>query len=354
MNISKVLCSMALLGAVTLPLHADGVKGRLGVSGLAQAGIPLGEKWVRDNGDTGALLGGQVRYGVAKHIEAALSYDNADLDTGYRVEPLLLSGIYSFRPGETWTPTASLGLGAASAVQNGTFDNLATRVGFGLEYFVTKQFAVGPQVNYTYTADNGDALKEHHILGAGILASYFFGPCSQAAAKAPAAKPVAATPVVPATPPADSDGDGVIDSADQCPGTPSGIAVEANGCPKKLDQKVSLELKVLFDTAKDVVKPEYNGELQRVANFLKAYPDVTAEIEGHTDNTGNREYNIGLSQRRANAIRTALINDFGADANRLTAKGYGPNNPVADNNTADGRSKNRRVVATLTAVKKAQ
>lgn len=113
-------------------------------------------------------------------------------------------------------------------------------------------------------------------------------------------------------------------------------------------EKVSIDLEVQFDTAKDVVKPEYDAQLKKVADFLKAHPETKAEIEGHTDNVGKAAYNKDLSARRAAAVRQALIDRFGADASRLTSQGYGPDKPREDNGTAAGRARNRRVVATFT------
>lgn len=121
--------------------------------------------------------------------------------------------------------------------------------------------------------------------------------------------------------------------------------------PKPAPQKVTIDLEVKFDTAKDVVKPEYDDQLKKVADFLKAYPDSKAEIEGHTDNVGKAEYNKDLSARRAAAVRQALIDRFGVDGARLTSAGYGPDKPRDDNGTAAGRARNRRVVASFTGTK---
>ncbi|MCX5797500.1 MAG: OmpA family protein [Elusimicrobia bacterium] len=116
-------------------------------------------------------------------------------------------------------------------------------------------------------------------------------------------------------------------------------------------EKVSIDLLIEFDTAKSVVKSEYDEKLRKVAEFLKAYPQVSAEIEGHTDSMGDRGYNMKLSQQRADAVRRTLIDRFGAPADRLAAKGYGPTKPIADNKTPEGRTKNRRVIASFTGVK---
>lgn len=143
----------------------------------------------------------------------------------------------------------------------------------------------------------------------------------------------------------DDDGDGVPNSRDKCPGTPRNVVVDANGCSKVLTETVTKELHVLFDTNKSVVKPAYNAEIEGVAKLLKEYPTATVEIQGHTDSTGPAKLNEKLSQARATAVADVLSKTYGIDASRITAKGYGPSMPVADNKTSAGRAKNRRVVA---------
>lgn len=107
----------------------------------------------------------------------------------------------------------------------------------------------------------------------------------------------------------------------------------------------SIELKVLFDTDKSIVKPMYNDEIQRVADYMNRHPNSTATIEGHTDSRASDKYNLALSQRRVDAVRKVLIDHFGIAGNRLNAIGYGESSPVATNDTAEGRQQNRRVVA---------
>lgn len=107
----------------------------------------------------------------------------------------------------------------------------------------------------------------------------------------------------------------------------------------------SIELKVLFDTNKSEVKPQYYPEVQRVADYMKQYPKTTATIEGHTDNRASDSYNLALSQRRVDAVKKVLIDHFGIPANRLNSIGYGKTRPIASNDTAEGRQQNRRVVA---------
>jgi len=113
---------------------------------------------------------------------------------------------------------------------------------------------------------------------------------------------------------------------------------------------VTIALNVEFDTDKAVVKPQYNNEIKKVADFMKKYPNTTAVIEGHTDNVDTAVYNQKLSEARANSVRLYLINNFGIKASRLSAVGYGLTRPIASNNTEEGRQKNRRVQAVIKTV----
>jgi len=115
-------------------------------------------------------------------------------------------------------------------------------------------------------------------------------------------------------------------------------------------EKITITLNVKFDTAKAVVKKKYHNDIKKVADFMKAYPGTKAVIEGYTDNVdkfNNPENNIKLSQARADSVRQYLIDNFRIDASLITAVGYGPNKPIASNDTNKGRQKNRRVQAVI-------
>lgn len=137
----------------------------------------------------------------------------------------------------------------------------------------------------------------------------------------------------------DSDGDGVVDSADKCPGTPAGTAVDNTGC----ELAEAYELKGVnfeFDSAR--LTADSTASLDDALKILMRHKDLEVEIAGHTDSTGADGYNQKLSERRAAAVRDYLVG-HGVDAVRLTVKGYGEAQPVADNATKEGRAKNRRV-----------
>jgi len=117
-----------------------------------------------------------------------------------------------------------------------------------------------------------------------------------------------------------------------------------------VQERVSIALNIEFDFAKSVVKKKYHDNIKKVADFMQQYPDTHVVIEGHTDNVDvfhDPNNNIKLSQARADSVRQYLIDKFGIDASRITAVGYGPNRPVAANDTEEGRQKNRRVEAVI-------
>jgi OOP family OmpA-OmpF porin len=111
-----------------------------------------------------------------------------------------------------------------------------------------------------------------------------------------------------------------------------------------------MTLNIQFDTDKAVIKPSYFKEVEKVANFMRKYPQLKGTIEGHTDNVGSAGYNLGLSQRRADSVVEMLVGKYGIDKSRLNANGYGLTRPLAENRTVEGRQKNRRTVANFGCV----
>lgn len=140
----------------------------------------------------------------------------------------------------------------------------------------------------------------------------------------------------------DSDGDGVFDSLDQCPGSLPGAVVDATGCPVELAPQVIRGVNFEFDSA--VLTAESKEILKDTATALKSMsdPNLLVEIGGHTDGQGSESYNRRLSQARAESVRQYLI-VRGVPPDQLTAKGYGASQPLTDNDSEEGRAENRRV-----------
>ena len=106
--------------------------------------------------------------------------------------------------------------------------------------------------------------------------------------------------------------------------------------------------RLTFETGKATLKPESQEQLKNIAEILKAYPKVTLKIGGYTDNTGDPQANLKLSQQRADTVMADLVK-LGVNASRLKAEGYGKEHPVADNSTEEGRAKNRRIDMRVTS-----
>lgn len=159
----------------------------------------------------------------------------------------------------------------------------------------------------------------------------------------------------------DDDGDGVANKFDKCPNTPANTVVDGSGCPLKTPTQIIKEKIVVteadrrivdeaiknleFDLGKSTIRPSSYATLDKVAALL-VEKDFSLKLAGHTDNTGSMALNLKLSKDRAEAIKAYLVSK-GANPSRIEATGYGPNQPIADNKTAEGRQQNRRVEFTL-------
>ncbi len=137
--------------------------------------------------------------------------------------------------------------------------------------------------------------------------------------------------------PLDSDHDGVADYLDKCPATPKGVSIDADGCPTKLT------LRINFGVNNSKVTSQYYGEIAKAAQCVRDYPGNQVYIYGHTDSSGAASYNQKLSEQRALAVKNSLIEQFNIPAEKLVSRGFGEDQPIADNTTSEGRTLNRRV-----------
>jgi outer membrane protein OmpA-like peptidoglycan-associated protein len=334
----------------------------------------------------GDKIGGGGELGIFFYnrfsIEAALSVTNSRTNTGAAEQyvPLHIRLLYH-QPLGSERLEGLLGGGFTHNYYGRTLSGGEDGVGaiVGLEALATSWFGIRLDATFDYLPvrfDYGGNGNTKFGVQAGLL---FRIPHHAAPPPPPPApEPVAAAPAPPPPPPpppADADHDGVPDSVDACPNTPAGEPVDARGCsasqrdsdgdgvPDSKDKcpdtppntkvdsvgcpilftKPALVLEgVTFEVNKAVLLPQSSATLDRVAQSLVANPGTRVEVRGYTDATGPASVNTRLSQARAESVRTYLISK-GVPPGQVTAKGYGPADPVAPNTTAAGRAQNRRV-----------
>jgi len=287
--------------------------------------------------------------GVVNYVPTKSSKGFGSVDQlSYRLDLL-----YNFMPSEKLVPYLAVGGGVAQVEYKSTNHTVyapTANVGGGLKYFITDSVALRADVRQLFVFDGKEAggyvfipYGQGNVLPVfqqprsdlmynweySLGVSFLFGPPAKPAP--PVCPPPAAEPAPPVCPP------------------PAPAPAPAPK-PEPVPEKVTMTLKIEFDFDKYNVKPKYHDEVAKVADFMKKYPQTTAVIEGHTDNKGSYQYNIKLSERRADSVQNYLIEKFGIAADRLTTKGYGYTKPVASNDTAEGRQENRRVDAMLETV----
>lgn len=337
MKMKSLVCSCALMAGLTGVAQAHQEVDNEGKFTILFGGGAYNTDGSRDLDDgTAAEIG--LGYIIDKHwaIEAIYS-DMSSIDSDITgadvdVDMYRLDALYHFDQRGHTTPYLAAGIGELDFDTSGGSDEDETAFNFGggFKYAITKAASLRADIRAVYGDEDHD-LDTLATLGV----TYVLG-----AQSAPA-------PAEPA--PGDADGDGVTDDLDKCPGTATNLVVDSDGCPRMTVDSVSIDLEVLFDTNKADVKPAFRGEIQEVADFMTTYPKSTAVIEGHTDSRGDADYNQGLSQRRADAVRSVLVEEMDIDAGRVTAQGFGEAQPRATNDTKIGRQQNRRVTAVISA-----
>jgi len=336
MKHTKLLAlSAAITAVVSVGAQADNHKFEV----RAEAGRMFFDEALEDGNTWGLGLGYYINQNwelevVASQFDSETDVGSVDVDgSQYRVDAL-----YNIDTDSVWRPYVAFGVGDQKREWN-TADSTSERdtlvnLGAGVKRSLGGNWEFRTDVRAFNSLDN-----EYTDLAVNAGIAYLFGNTSAPVKAAPAPTP-APTPVKEV----DSDGDGVFDSKDQCPDTAKQYKVDAVGCPMELTEKVSIKLNITFDSAKSVVKDAYLPEVQKLATFMNQYANTVVTVEGHTDSQGADAYNQKLSQSRADAVKAVLITKFGIAADRVTAIGYGEAKPIADNNTADGRETNRRVV----------
>jgi OOP family OmpA-OmpF porin len=275
-------------------------------------------------------VGAELGYRISNPVELRASYTRfaAELDRGSNIQ-----GINQYGLDVLFFPTEQnfYVLGGGSLLDFNSKTEPTLNVGLGYRQYFTTQFAgyVEGKGNYQFDDKYTDAIAQ-----VGLI--YFFGSNDKVVEKV---EPVAyVAPIA-----KDSDKDGVVDGTDQCPNTPIADKVDKVGCTIFTKEQLSYRLLVNFDNDKADVKPEFYGEIAKVATFLKQYPQVDVTIDGHTSEVGAAAYNQKLSEKRAQAVAKLLVSKYGIDAKRLVAVGYGETKLLDKSGTAKAAQMNRRI-----------
>lgn len=232
----------------------------------------------------------------------------------------------------------------------------------GGDFFITPNIALNAEIRGLYSTKGDitwkqtgnaevDIAKYNPTNVSGFLGiRFFFGGAKEASQ--PIAKEVAPEPTPTPAPPPPSPEPAPVPPPPPPPPPPAPVeemkkAPEAAAVVEPIIEKGKITLNVEFDTGKSIVKPVYYKEIEKIADIMKKYPELTVVIEGHTDNLGGKKYNLNLSQKRTEAIKRVLVKKFKIEAARITPKGFGFSKPIGDNSTKEGRKSNRRVEASL-------
>lgn len=241
---------------------------------------------------------------------------------------------------DKFSPYAVVGLGAMNTCASANCGlGFIGETGLGLSYEVTDNLLIRSDVRYRYNnnfnANVQPGTDEFHDMTVNLGVVIPFGEKPRHVARAePRVLP---PPPVADCSTRDSDGDGVNDCLDKCPGTIKGSTVDRNGCAIRLILKGE---HFKYDSAELTVKAQ--GILDDVAVSLIAYPQKNdIEVQGHASSEGTDSYNMKLSQRRSRSVVEYL--KMKGVTNKLIAKGYGETQPIADNATEAGKAENRRV-----------
>ena len=265
-----------------------------------------------------------------------------------KLVPYLAAGFSAITP--DYEIHALLGGDVHSHYTKGSFD-----YGGGLKYFITDKLALRgdirqlvfnnghTQFNYEYTV----GLTYH--FGKKQLASFFQqSPESEEALEPePEPEPEAVTPLVAWTKSENAAAPGAQAESKAAAEKEAPIEPLPATEPSSGRFKYCATLHIEFDVGSTQIRPEYHKDLAKLGDFMKEYPSTTAVIEGHTDNVGNSQTNMHVSQKRAETVVNYLVQQFGIDRARLFAKGYGSTRPVANNATIEGQEKNRRIDAII-------
>jgi len=343
----KNLLGLALLGAMSLSQAATAQEydNRWYISGTAGILFADSDRFGAD--DSGLYgIGFGKRFMPNFGMELSMDWASPAIYEAYyggaseewSLTSIFLDGRYYFnKEGRNWDPYLVGGIGATEheiAEFDGT--EIAFKAGVGIESDRRKRVDFRLEAGWRYDGHEEKFLESTaQGFEIGPFSDYYFsGSLLVKLGDLPVPVVAAATCDT-----MDSDGDGVNDCNDKCPGSAAGQTIGADGCPVKL----TIDLKgVNFDFDKDTLRPDAVVILDEAVAVLAKYPELRVEVAGHTDSKGKDDYNQNLSERRAKTVYDYLTSK-GIDASRLVGpNGYGEARPIDTNETDEGRANNRR------------
>lgn len=292
------------------------------------------QAWLKEH----RLMGGlRLGYDWTDHFSTELvgSYmkgQYASVDKHFGIYSYHLDLLWNFMPRTAFVPYVAVGGGGTTIRLDGPNSHDGTfNAGGGLKFFMGENLALRVDARHILDFQNKDLddnIGNNWEYSLGL--SFVMG--GKKAAMAPAR--ATAAPGGPAEQKAATEPE---------PQPAPAVATE----PTPGHYKYCITLQGEFDIDKAIIREDLRNQIAQVGNFMKKYPTTTAVIEGHTDNVGSYNHNMDLSQRRAEAVANYLVEQYGIDRSRLSAKGYGFTRPIADNATEEGKQKNRRIEAII-------
>ena len=303
-------------------------------------------------------------------------YRRGDKGDNFRFRPIVGSLRYNFFHHLPFTPYITAGAGysinkhefpvAVATKWNG----FTYQAGLGIEFFITEGTSLGAEALYHSFVGDGNNVPYRLVSAVGMV-NFYFGPGpsekrteealknEQAAAEKARADAEAAKQQALAAQQGQNSAQAQVAQAQK--DAEAAAAAQAASAQKAQElqakaQQAQAELDnikqmiahkdinpITFKTGSSDLAPSSDPALEKIAAAIKKYPDLKLRIEGHTDNVGADDYNVKLSQQRADAVKGYLVSQAGVPADQVTAVGMGKAAPVADNGTAEGRAQNRRV-----------
>lgn len=369
----KTLLKVAVLGAVmslAAPVFSE-VQSGFTLSPMVGYTLYDGAEDFRNDRNATIAAGYKFASPWAFEVAYLLKGDASSRNGGgnFDVDQIRLDALYHFETNTRWQPYAVFGVGESEyESKNGSASSTEAILngGAGLNFFLTDLFSLRADARAIQNLDT-----EVTDFAFNVGARFIFGSTKSKATPVVVKEPetkdtdqdgvidsIDACPFTAAGATVDEtgceinndvDGDGVLNAADKCPDTQAGAKVDEAGCYIILKDNVTVKLNVNFGNNSDQIVSGAD-QIGDLARFMKEHPLTKVVVEGYTDSRGSDAYNQALSQKRAFAVAERLSSDYGIAKSRVTAVGYGEANPVASNDTAEGRAKNRRVSGVVSAI----